>query len=261
MNDDFSALEKMTYSGRGIVIGMTPDGKSFIGYSLTGRSPSSQARKLGYNLASNMINTQVTDEEQLKKGNPALLIYPAIASIDNMIVASNGKQTLLLMDVFNRDSSNLIQESYSPVSVLLEAHKSPRIVDGIDLTSYEPDSPNFTPRISGCIDEKSGALYIVKKSIDDIRPVTNIFSFELHPGNAHMITTYKGGNEFPLVSFGKDPFRLKIKSTNADDICESIYDAIGPKNGENYRVSAAVMLKKGKKELDVAVINRFDSDE
>jgi IMP cyclohydrolase len=46
MIDDFSKLKAMKYSGRGITIGMTTEGNSFIGYTLTGRSSSSQARKI-----------------------------------------------------------------------------------------------------------------------------------------------------------------------------------------------------------------------
>ena len=65
MIDDFLKLKEMKYSGRGITIGMTLEGNPFIGYTLTGRSPSSQARKLVYDESLSTIRTDVTDPEQV----------------------------------------------------------------------------------------------------------------------------------------------------------------------------------------------------
>jgi len=128
MNDDFSALRNMKYSGRGIMIGLTLDEKPFIGYSLTGRSPPSQARKLEYDPNQKIISTQVTDKEQLAKGNAALLIYQAVAFVGNgLMIASNGRQTRLLMDAFYSGER-------SPIHILTKANEIPIIeeIPGID---------------------------------------------------------------------------------------------------------------------------------
>ena len=78
MADDFSKLKEMKYSGRGITIGMTSEGNPFVGYTLTGRSPSSQARKLVYDKSLSTIRTDVTDQEQLSTVTwPVLGIFGA----------------------------------------------------------------------------------------------------------------------------------------------------------------------------------------
>ena len=122
--DDFRALEEMIYSGRGITVGQTPSGNSFIGYSLTGRSPFSQARELISCEGTGVIRTRaitelgrlksmfnIEDEAQLKElqkklqeGSPALTIYPAIVPVGrDTLVASNGGQTKLLYSQAKED--------------------------------------------------------------------------------------------------------------------------------------------------------------
>ena len=255
MTDDFSKLREMKYSGRGITIGMTIDGNPFVGYTLTGRSPSSQARKLVYDKSLSTIRTDVTDPEQLKKGNPALLIYLAIVAVDNQrIVASNGAQTRLLVNSAKQNNG-----SVRPVDVLVDAMNFPVDESGIDITTYEPDAPNFTPRINGCLDKQLGGFYIVRKASEHSADV-NTFSFGLEPGNAKSITTYSGGNENPLLPFVGNPLEFRISSRDAREITENLYDAIKGSGGENYRVATAVMIRKSSG-LEVAIINRFERGE
>ena len=256
MTEIFDVLAAMKYSGRGITVGMTKDRNPFVGYTLTGRSPSSQARKLAYDLDSLCVRTQVTDEEQLKKGNPALLIYPAISHVGERIVASNGAQTSLLIGC-----AQGCPEDIFPKRLLLQALDKSVVQkdkDGqeIDITSYEPDSPNFTPRINACLDSSFGAFYIMKKGTDSSR-YTNLFPFSLTPGKAKLITTYKGGNENPLLPFEGMPLEFNVSSTRAEDICEALYESIGPKEENNYRVASAVMLKN-RGTLEVFTINRSE---
>jgi hypothetical protein len=251
IKDDFSELKKLIYSGEGIVIGMTPDEKPFMGYSLTGK-PATRARKLGYDVTNKMVHVNSIGEKKLNKEDSDLLTYSAMTFIDNrgIIVASNGRQIIQLM-------SNSFYGTLSPVEILLEAHAKSELDKGVDITSYKNDKPNFTPRISGCIDDAFGALYVVKKSDNGIKSIATPFSYKLRPGRAWMITTYKGGNENPLLSFTGNPIEIGITSMSAEQICQSLYDAIGPKN-RNYRISAAVMLLRNKKQVDVARINRSD---
>lgn len=251
MTDDFSSLRDMKYSGRGITLGMTPEGSYFIGYSLTGRSPSSQARKLVYDEKSMVVRTEVTDKEQLAKGNPALLIYPAVAFAGGLIVASNGAQTRLLM--------NSARKVKQPRHVIVDAFSNPVIEGGIDITSYEPDAPNYTPRISCCVDISEGEIHIVKRDENgESHPLWGRFS--LRQGRARLITTYKGGNENPLLPFEGNAHPVSIDSNSAGEICRSIYDSIGPKDGTNYRVAAAVMMVK-KSGLETVVMNRAELGE
>jgi len=243
VKDDFNPLREMVYSGRGITVGMTPEGKPFVGYTLTGRSPSSQARWLSYNRETDVIRTEVTDKEILETGNPALLLYPAMIAINGgeNIVASNGAQTRLHADLARENPQEY------PRFTLTKSMKHPVIEGDIDITSYEPDDPNFTPRISACIDKKNVGFYVIKRAtspdLEQIPEVEIIHSgFELEPGKARIITTYAGGNESPLKSFDGTPLETRVLSTRVHEIVDSLYDAIGPKNGDNYRVSAAVMV-------------------
>jgi IMP cyclohydrolase len=249
MTDDFSVLEHMVYSGRGIIIGTTPLEQPFVAYSLTGRSPSSQARRLLYNPETHVVRTDVTDPEQLAKGNPKLLIYPAVMGYKHGIVASNGTQTALL-----HDAAQLSQTS--PDQIIRKAFAQPHSVEGIDVTTFEPDNPNFTPRISACVTEKQGSLHIVKKGADG-QPIISTHLFDLHKGKGLGITTYKGGNENPLLPFDGDLLEVQVSSCRPADIAQNLYAALRGKSPDDYRVAVAVMLYlPSNKQFVVHTVNR-----
>jgi len=264
MPNDFSALANMDYSGRGIIVGATPYfGNPFVGYSLTGRSPSSQARELVFGENTGTIRTNVTDREQLEKGSPALLLYPAVVTIGDVMIASNGAQTKLLysavMNAITRD------EQINPEDILELAFREPsyeydQMGDRwIDITTYEPDSPNNTPRISLCMMGLSAAMHIVRCT--DGKKDVEIHPFGLELGRGKLITTYKGGNEKPLLPFVSQPLYVTIDSESVEKIAEGLYAAVygGTKPGDNYRVAAAVMLKNMVAgDIETEVINRSE---
>ena len=266
MPDDFSALEKMIYSGRGISVGMTLKGDEFVGYSLTGRSQSSQARKLVQGEKTKTIRTNITDRKQLEEGSPALLLYPAIVLYENAIIASNGAQTKLIYSALKREQPDPVLDSpaLSPFGILNEAFKDPfweydeKDDKLIDITTYEPDAPNNTPRISACVSNGRAAIGIV--ICRNGKAERTIWDIELEPGKGKLITTYKGGNEKPLLPFTGEPLDVIIISATSAAIAESIYNAIygGARPGENYRVSAAVMLRKPSGNIYSTIINRSE---
>lgn len=248
----------MQYSGRGIAVGMTTAGERFMAYTLTGRSPSSQARMLVKGEETGVVRTAVTDPEQLAKGSPALLIYPAMAPIGNgLIVGSNGAQTRLLYSIGSRNHqvmpSRIVEEAFKESYWDYDA-KGER---WIDLTTFEPDS-NATPRISAVLNRRGDPVLDIvfkqggKKEIK-LSPV------KLSPGEASMVTTYAGGNESPLLKpFGdRSPLELQVAGETAGELAEEFYAAIegGSKPGDNYRVAAAVMLMRSN-DIVTAVINR-----
>jgi len=259
MKDDFEALRAMIYSGRGITVGMTPSGNQFIGYSLTGRRPFSQAREVLQGKKTGTVRTNATNRKTLEEGSSALLIYPAIVPLGNALIASNGAQT----DLIYSQAMN-VPEFQHPNLLLSHAFGNPSFrYDSqndrwIDITTYEPDEPNNTPRISACLFEDWGAFHIVR--CKDGKKDTDITGFELLPGEGKLITTYKGGNETPLLPFEGEPLEVKINSETAGGIAEGIYSAIygGQNQGDNYRVSAAVMLQKKAGGLETAIINRSE---
>src|SRR5512135_1616387 len=91
MTNPLAPLRAMIYPGRVIIIGAAPGGaRALVLYAITGRSASSQARRLRREAGS--VWTEPTDEETLRQGNPELLVYRALA-LDSGIAVSNGRQT------------------------------------------------------------------------------------------------------------------------------------------------------------------------
>ena len=256
MEDDFSSLKEMKYSGRVIVLGRTLEDDLFVGYTLTGRKPSSQARKLVYDESSNVIRTEVTDKQELERGRAALLIYPAMAFVPKykMLIASNGAQTKVLYSGAEtwpgRMPDNLVR-------CLRESYFEYDEKDGewIDITTFEPDAPHYTPRISAAMNDHIGSFAIIKK--DELgKKRFEISNFALQMGEAKILTTYEGGNEEPLKPV-ENIREASVYSKNAEDIAWNLYESIkgGEKASDNFRVGVAVMLLK-KDELEVKILNR-----
>jgi hypothetical protein len=278
MADDFGVLERMKYSGRGITLGMTSEGFGFIGYTLTGRSPPSQARRLEPGEKTGVIRTEVVKEddvlkkmfditddaelvklkEKIQKGSPALIYYPALWPVENGLIASNGAQTKLIYN----EGRKRRWDSNRPGMILDEAMRLPfdeydPFEDRhIDITRYEPDDPNFTPRVSGLLLRNNGAMHIVRKQ--GAGKTTEMHPLSLESGKANFIATYKGGNEDPLLSFEGGPLEMRIRSTTAEQICRGLYEVSrGHVDGKNLQVAAAVMvLRDGAYETHI--INRAD---
>ena len=268
MADDLGALERMLYSGRGIIVGMTNSGSPFVGYSLTGRSPSSQARKLVHDKKTHTIFTDVTDAAQLKKGSPALLLYPAVAFVPGRgIVASNGAQTKLLYSAARSLADDFPALTIGRAFGHPFFEYDPKENRWIDITTFEPDEPNFTPRISACMYLPEGVCAM--HHVSRVRGTTDgkaerVTAWYLKRGKAHLLTTYKGGNESPLEPSDGEPIEMAFGSWLASDIAENIYEAIKGKTFEtNYRVAVAVMLLERDRipsddAVKVAVINRSE---
>ncbi len=230
----------MEYPGRVIIIGLDMSGeKSAVVYAITGRSPSSQARRLV--LDGDTIWTMPTDEEVLKKGKPDLLIYPAI-SISGGIAVSNGKQT--------SDIRRYFRQSPNPVEVLRLALKK---------WNYEPDSPNFTPRISGCVLARDKAALSIIKRGQDGSTERNFFEVAMTCGKGRMITTYSGENREPLQAFGGEPLDLELQEKTAKKMAEAVYEVLRPKDlGKDFRVAVACVFTRNLdlNEYDYWIINK-----
>jgi IMP cyclohydrolase len=231
---ELEPLKNMEYPGRLIVIGTSPDGDEVVMYAITGRSPSSQARKL--ERAEDRIIVKPTDEEILRTGDPDLLIYPAII-IESGIAVSNGKQTEDIPPHFAR--------AERPIGVLDAA---------LHRWEYEPDEPNYTPRISGCI-FKGAALSIIKRS-ENGSVLRDYFELPLVPGTGRMIATYTGENINPLPSFAGEPIEIEIPYRNAEEAVTALYDALGPTGEDDFRVAAAAVYRR--EAATIALKNRHE---
>jgi IMP cyclohydrolase len=237
MADNLESLMRMEYPGRVIIIGSNPAGDDVVLYAITGRSPSSQARKLLISDDRKHITVTPTDEKILKSGNPDLLIYNSII-IDRGIAVSNGKQTADITPQFKTGAL--------PVTILSRA---------LNEWTYEPDEPNFTPRISGCVFGGS-ALSIIKR--DAGGSVARLF-FEVPkiPGRGKLIATYTGVNIDPLPSFSGEPLDVGIPFGTADEAARALYEALAPGQGrDDYRVAAAAVFLDKNGKISVSAKNR-----
>ncbi len=231
------------YPGRLIIIGASSRAeKVIVAYAITGRSTASQARRLTFEASA--VWTEPLDDDAVKSGNADLLIYRAIA-IDRMIAVSNGRQTDDLARVLKK-----IAKEDRPEDILAR---------GLENWSYEPDSPHFTPRISGCVLTGGVAgLSLIKRGDDGTR-LASFSSWVLEPGQGRLIATYSGLEENPLPSFSGEPMAVEIGEAGAKDMAEAVFQALKPAGPEkDYRVAVACIsaLRTNLRNYDVHIINR-----
>ena len=181
---DLSALlRENAYPGRGIVLGKTADGtKAAIAYFIMGRSENSRNRI--FEVTEDGIRTKAFDESKMT--DPSLIIYHPVRVVGDDLVVTNGDQTDIVRDY------------------LLEGRV---FAEPLKTREFEPDSPNYTPRISGLVHaDGSYALSILKSA--DGNPAScrrQFFGYE-NPlaGQGHFIHTYMGDGN-PLPSFEGEP--------------------------------------------------------
>lgn len=242
LSKGLESLSAMEYPGRVIIIGKDRKGESnVVIYAITGRSSSSQARKL--EIDRGVAWTKPTDEATFKGENIDLLIYPAIY-VHRGIAVSNGKQT--------EDIVEHLSQSQNPVEILRSSLKK---------WDYEPDAPNFTPRICGCIlPQQNAALSIIKRASDGAS-VKDFFDIPLTPGKGKMITTYTGENINPLPAFRGEPLDVELDATNSEEMAEVIFQALAPiRQGKDYRVAVACIFSRNlvENEFKAHIINRHE---
>jgi IMP cyclohydrolase len=240
MPHPLEALKKMEYPGRVIVLGRDPSDRfDVVVYAVTGRSPSSQARRL--ERRGNAIVTQPTDPEVLKTGNPDLLVYPAILW-GSRISVSNGKQT-----------EDIARNASGPLVASLET--------ALAGWSYEPDAPIFTPRISGLIDPNGRAALSSIMRAPDGSSRRHYYEWSPRPGTAEMSSTYSGPNQNPLPVFSGDPLPLELAEPTAEATAAGFYEALGPVGrAGDFRVAVACVFfsRTDPSRPDISIINRHE---
>lgn len=242
MDRTTTSLTTLEYPGRLIVIGAPGGGgRAAIVYAITGRSPSSQARKLVFRDGG--IWVEPTDEDTIKKGNVDLLVYPAVLFSKAGLAVSNGKQTTGVRDV--------LRPGLDPVSALSTA------LAGWD---FEPDAPIFTPRISGCLVGKTAGLSVVRRGPAG-ETLRNYFEVGLRAGEGRLISTYEGPNADPLPVFCGEPRFVGMAGATAAGTAEAVYRDIAPAaGGKDFRVAVACVFADlaAPDKVDVHIINRHE---
>lgn len=197
-------LAGKSYVGRGIVLGKSKDGKKAVfAYFISGRSANSRNRVFVED--GEGLRTEPFDASKVE--DPSLIIYSPVKVVGSDVIVTNGDQT------------DTIEE-------YLKAGKCFR--SALKTREFEPDAPNFTPRISGILHVKKPFTYEISilKRADKKGTKCNRYLFDYEPvnGTGHFISTYlKDGN--PLPSFAGEPVPVLIPNdlkAFADEIWNSL---------------------------------------
>ena len=198
-----SALSENTYPGRGILMGSV-SGQAAIAYFLMGRSENSRNRIFHEDGDS----LTIIPYDQSKVTNPKLILYTPIQVCKDSIVVTNGDQTETVCDSLTGGHS--FQYAMST-------------------RCYEPDAPNYTPRIAGLLLPTGRyTLGIVKKQGDSPDCRRKYWSYDPKEGTAHLIHTYQSDGE-PLPSFDGDPREVAVSGT-AQELADEIWRALDEQN-------------------------------
>ena len=205
-----------SYVGRGIVIGKTADGaKACTAYFIMGRSANSRNRIFAEK-ENGDVYTEPFDTSKVE--DPSLIIYAAVRSLDNKLIVTNGDQTDTIFDGLTDGKS---------------------FSESLTLRCFEPDGPNFTPRISGLLTFADGDFCYdmsILKSIDEEGSdcARYTFSYPSKAGLGHFIHTYVcDGN--PIPTFQGEPERVYIED-DIDVFTTELWNALD----ENNKISLYV---------------------
>lgn len=226
-------LNTNAYPGRGIIIGRSRDGRSAVtAYFIMGRSVNSRNRV--FVTEGEGIRTQAFDPSKLE--DPSLIIYAPVRVLGNTTIVTNGDQTDTVYDGMKEGKT--FEES-------LRCRK------------YEPDGPNFTPRISGIMNIENGsydyAMSILKSDNGD-PDCCNRYTFTYDnpkAGEGRFIHTYmQDGN--PLPSFEGEPEWIDIEG-DIDEFTSMLWDNLNEEN----KVSLFVrFIDIATKETETRIINK-----
>ena len=203
-------LKNNAYPGRGIVVGKSEDGKNaVIAYFIMGRSENSRNRV--FVTDGEGIRTQAFDESKLE--DPSLIIYAPVRVLGNKTIVTNGDQTDTIYEGMDRQMT---------------------FEQSLRSREFEPDAPNYTPRISGIMHVEGGkysyALSILKSNNGN-PAACNRYTFAYEncvAGEGHFIHTYKcDGN--PLPSFEGEPKLVSVPD-DIDAFTELLWSSLNEDN-------------------------------
>ena len=210
----FDYLAAKEYPGRGIILGKSEDNRAVFAYFIMGRSTNSRNRV--FEISDDDIRTKAFDESLLS--DPSLIIYSPVRVLGKKIIVTNGDQTDTIYE-YLKDKKTFEDALYT--------------------RTFEPDAPNFTPRISGLIDIESGLklkLSILKSDEwDESQSLRFFYNYDNpKPGEGFLIHTYKENSD-PLKSFEGEPIKVSLKGS-IDEFANSLWNSLNTDN----KISLAV---------------------
>ena len=228
-------LQGNTYPGRGIVVGKTADGKhAAFAYFIMGRSANSRNRI--FTEKDGAVFTEPFDASKVE--DPSLIIYAAIRKYENKLIVTNGDQT---------------------DTVWKGLKAGIPFADALAQRCFEPDPPNFTPRISAMATFAQGDFSYqmsILKSGDEEGSFCNRYTYSYGSAKAgvgHFIHTYQGDGN-PLPSFEGEPEKVAIEG-DIDTFTNAVWDSLNPENKVSLFVRF-IDLKTGKAETRIVNKNQ-----
>lgn len=226
-------LKENSYPGRGIVIGRSEDGKNAVAaYFIMGRSVNSRNRIFVED--GEGIRTQAFDPSKLS--DPSLIIYAPVRVMGNKTIVTNGDQTDTIYELMDR------QQTFE---------------QALRTREFEPDAPNYTPRISGILHVGDGkynfAMSILKTNCGNPESCCRYtFAYENPaPGAGRLIHTYRGDSD-PLPSFEGEPKPVRIEGT-IDDFTAMLWSSLNEENKVSLFVRYIDILTGG---YETRIVNK-----
>ena len=225
------ALGQNSYPGRGILLGKSEDGQSaVIAYFIMGRSVNSRNRV--FVAEGDALKTRAFDESKLT--DPSLIIYAPVRVLGDTTIVTNGDQTDTIRD---------------------------HILDGhcyrhaLNTREFEPDGPNYTPRISGVLKPDCTYNLSILKSLDGDPSCCCRYYYEYDApkaGVGHFIHTYQENAE-PLPSFEGEPRRVAITAPSAQALAQEVWANLNEDNKVSLFVQYIDLASGGK---DTVILNK-----
>jgi len=200
-------LAANVYPGRGLLLGLTPDGRHAVAaYFIMGRSVNSRNRVFAAEPEG--LRTQAYDPALVS--DASLIIYWPMRSFGSSLIVSNGDQTDTIYSVLQQGGS---------------------FEQALRTREYEPDAPNYTPRVSGIVELGKGYSYrlsILKRG-EQGGCIRCFYEYaEPEPGLGRLVHTYQGDGQ-PLPSFSGEPVTLSLPD-DIDELTEGLWRGL---NGDN----------------------------
>ncbi len=208
INNIGELIKDNSYVGRGIVAGKSKNGKYAVtAYFIMGRSENSRNRVF----VENGEEVTIYPFDASKVEDPSLIIYSPIRKINNQLIVTNGDQTDTIYDFVAEGKT---------------------FEDALETRAFEPDAPNYTPRISAILNFTDSFSYkmSILKSADGLGVNCNRYTFSYEPvaGLGHFIHTYNcDGN--PIPTFTGEPERVEIPDC-IDELTNTLWENLNADN-------------------------------
>ena len=224
-------LRNNSYPGRGIILGRSADNsKAVIAYFIMGRSVNSRNRI--FSVTEDGIRTEAFDPSKME--DPSLIIYHPVRVFDGKTIVTNGDQTDTIRDT--------LQEGHC-------------YRHGLHQRTFEPDDPNYTPRISGVVKPDGSYNLSILKSFNGDPSCCCRYFFEYDApvaGYGHFIHTYQEDVN-PLPSFEGEPRRVAITAPDAETLAGDVWLSLN----EDNRVSLFVRyIDLATGDTETSIINK-----